>query len=129
MKRIINFMLVTVFLLVSPAIYAQQTFEEELGKIIVTATRIAQHDYKITGNITVIDRDQIEESNAQTLPDILNEALGVFVRNQGTIKTAKSRRFYEKPSIKKRAKSKAAKKRAGKQMRMAKTQRTARKRG
>ena len=89
MKKTIGLITAVIVLLASTAINAAATFEEELGRVIVTATRIAQHDYKITGNVTVIDKEQIEASNAQTLPDILNEALGVFVRNQGTVKTSK----------------------------------------
>ena len=89
MKKKISLFLVAVFLVVSPAVYAQQTFEEQLGRIIVTATRISQHDYKITGNVTVIDRDQIEASNAQSVPDVLKEALGVSISDNSTTKTSK----------------------------------------
>lgn len=88
MKRITSFLTVTAFLLLSPAVYAQQVFEEELGKIIVTATRIGQHDYKITGNVTVIDRDQIESSNAQNIPDILKKVVGVNIYDSGTAKSS-----------------------------------------
>ena len=48
----------------------------ESETIVVTATRIAQHNYKIAGNVTVITRDEIEASNAQNVPDILKMALG-----------------------------------------------------
>ncbi|MBU4334451.1 MAG: TonB-dependent receptor [Candidatus Omnitrophica bacterium] len=89
MKRIISCLMVTALMLVSPVVFAQQTFEEELGRIIVTATRIGQHDYKITGNVTVIDRDQIEASNAQSVPDVLKEALGVSISDNSTTKTSK----------------------------------------
>ena len=60
----------------------------DLPPIIVTATRMAQHDYKIAGNVTVITQKQIEASNAQNVPDLLKESLGVGVYNYGTTKSA-----------------------------------------
>jgi iron complex outermembrane receptor protein len=62
--------------------------EADLGRIVVTATRIAQHDYKIAGNVTVIDQDQIAASNAQSIPGILKEALGVNIYNSSTTKSS-----------------------------------------
>ena len=46
----------------------------EMDTVVVTATRIAQHNYKIAGNVTVITKEEIEASNAQSVPDILKEA-------------------------------------------------------
>ena len=60
----------------------------ELDKIIVTYSRMAQHDYKIAGNVSVIDRAQIEASNARTLPDILKQELGVHMVDNGTVKSS-----------------------------------------
>ena len=59
-----------------------------MDTIVVTATRIAQHNYKIAGNVTVITREEIEASNAQNIPDILKEALGVYVYDLSTSKTS-----------------------------------------
>lgn len=56
--------------------------------VVVTATRIAQHNYKIAGNVTVITKEEIEASNAQSVPEILKGALGVYVFDQNTAKTA-----------------------------------------
>ncbi len=63
--------------------------EDDLGTIVVTATRIGQYDYKITGDVTVIGKNQIEESNADSIPDILRNVLGVNVYDYSTNKTAK----------------------------------------
>jgi len=60
----------------------------ELDTVVVTATRIAQHNYKIAGNVTVITREEIESSNAQSIPDVLKEALGIHVYDKNTAKTA-----------------------------------------
>lgn len=64
------------------------TPEADLGRIVITATRIAQHDYKIAGNVTVIDQEQIEASNAQNIPDILKEALGINIYDSSTAKSS-----------------------------------------
>ncbi|MFC1594538.1 TonB-dependent receptor [Candidatus Omnitrophota bacterium] len=60
----------------------------DLDRIVVTASRIAQHDYKITGNVSVIDSDAIEASNARTIPEIIQNELGVNVYDTGSTKTA-----------------------------------------
>lgn len=60
----------------------------DLEPIVITATRMAQHNYKIAGNVTVITQKQIEASNAQNVPDILKESLGVGVYSYGTTKSA-----------------------------------------
>lgn len=69
--------------------HAQTQTPEELDPIIVTtATRMAQHGYKIAGNVTVINQEQIEASSAQNVPELLKESLGVSSFNFGTTKSA-----------------------------------------
>jgi iron complex outermembrane receptor protein len=60
----------------------------DLNPIVVTATRIGQYDYKLASNVTVLTQKDIKESNAQTVPEILSEALGVNVYNYGTNKSS-----------------------------------------
>ncbi|MCK4882091.1 MAG: TonB-dependent receptor [Candidatus Omnitrophica bacterium] len=62
--------------------------ETEMDTVVVTATRIAQHNYKIAGNVTVITKEEIEASNAQNVPDILKESLGIHIFDKNTSKTA-----------------------------------------
>ena len=74
MKKKVSF---TVFVFIAAVFTAANVyadFGEDLGRIIVTATRIGQNDYKVAGNVTVIGRKQIKDSNAQNIPDILKEA-------------------------------------------------------
>ncbi len=59
-----------------------------LDTIIVTSSRLGQPGYKIASNVTVITADQIEASNAQSVPDILREAQGINVFDNSTAKTA-----------------------------------------
>lgn len=61
---------------------------KEMDTVVVTATRIAQHDYKITGNITVIDSEDIKNSGAQNIPDLLSNAVGINIYSYGTAKSA-----------------------------------------
>jgi len=60
----------------------------DLGRIVVSASRMAQHDYKIASNVSVIDAETIGEFTARTVNDILVQQMGVSVYNSGTPKTA-----------------------------------------
>ncbi len=50
---------------------------------------MAQHDYKIAGNVTVIDQKQIESLNAQNITDILKEQLAIHAYDTSIAKTTK----------------------------------------
>ena len=90
MKKFINsFISAGVYLSMCVPVFAVETPQaEELGKIVVTASRMAQYDYKVAGNITVIDRKAIEASNAQNIPDLLKQGLGIHVVDNSTNKTS-----------------------------------------
>lgn len=62
-------------------------FVVDLGTVVVTPGRLDQKQYKIAGNVSVITKEQIEASNAQSIPDILKEAVGVLVYDKSTSKT------------------------------------------
>lgn len=68
--------------------HAHATVAQDLGEIVVTATRIAQSDYKIASNVSVITRNQISETNAQNVSDVLKEVVGVHVYDKNTAKTS-----------------------------------------
>ncbi len=59
----------------------------ELGRIVVSASRMAQHDYKIASNVSVIDAGSIQEFTARTVSDVLTQQVGVSVYNSGSPKT------------------------------------------
>ncbi len=61
---------------------------QELDAIVVTANRLDQGSYKLAGNVSVLNRDQIKATNAQTIPDVLSYALGVNVYDNSTAKSA-----------------------------------------
>ncbi len=67
-------------------VFSQPTIE--LDKIFVTVSRMVQYENKLAGNITIIGQEDIAASNAQTIPELLEEAEGVHVVNFSTSKTA-----------------------------------------
>ncbi len=78
--------LVVLFLVIP--IGAHADIAKQLDTVVVTASRIQQHNYKIAGNVTVITREEIEASNAQTIPDVLANVEGVDVFSYSTVKTS-----------------------------------------
>ena len=49
--------------------------------MVVTATRDTEEIRKIPANVTVITKEEIEQSNAQTILDLLRDEVGVVVRD------------------------------------------------
>jgi len=76
--------------LATPArsIYAEESGDVKLERIVVTPTRMTQRDYKVTSNVSVIDSERIASSNARYVADILKEELGIHYFDNSTDKTA-----------------------------------------
>ncbi|UVE16541.1 TonB-dependent vitamin B12 receptor [Pseudomonas sp. LS44] len=66
---------------VLPALAAEPTLE--LDQQVVTATRIEQAAERSLAAVTVIDREQIERSQAQSVPELLRKVPGVSLANNG----------------------------------------------
>jgi len=65
-----------------------QEKEVTLEEVVVTGTRDVQEIRKIPANVTVITKEEIERSNAQTVIDLTRSEVGVVVRDfYGTGKT------------------------------------------
>jgi len=60
----------------------------DLDTIVVTGSRLEQKEYKVASNVTVITREQIEASNANSLPDFLRYAQGINTYDNSTSRTA-----------------------------------------
>jgi len=60
---------------------------QDLGRIVISASRMAQSDYKIASHVSVIDAETIEEFTARTVGDVLFDQMGVSLYNSGTPKT------------------------------------------
>ncbi len=78
--------LVLSFMVFSAASYPQDTVD--IDKIVITASRMAQHNYKIASNVSIIDQEQIASSNAKTVIELIQNELGVHTYDNSTAKTA-----------------------------------------
>ena len=69
-------------LLLTPPVYAERSDE---GAIIVVATRLPTRVSNLTADVTVIEREQIEQAGpASTLGDLLTRTPGVELSRQGS---------------------------------------------
>ena len=67
-------------ILVSPCL---SLAAEDLAAVVVTATRFSEADPGVAANISVITRQDIRNTPAQNLPDVLSTRAGVDVRQIG----------------------------------------------
>ena len=80
MKRLISIFSLAFFVLFPLCLFAQEN-EVTLEGVVVTATRDAEEIRKVPANVTVITREEIERSNAETTVDVLRDEVGVVVRD------------------------------------------------
>ena len=73
------------------AAYADTTSAEtELNDIVVTATRASQNPLKSLNDVSVITRSDIDNSNAQSLPELLQQTIGMETVSNGGSGTVSS---------------------------------------
>ncbi len=70
-------------LLASPSLYAEDNVGIESSPIVVTATRTAQTADETLASVTVITRQVIERSQAQSVQDLLRGEPGISIANNG----------------------------------------------
>ncbi len=71
------------------AAYADTTSTDtELDNIVVTATRVSQNPLKSLNDVSVITRSDIDNSNAQSLPELLQQTIGLETMSNGGSGTA-----------------------------------------
>jgi iron complex outermembrane receptor protein len=88
-KRFISFFSLFALLISIPFPIHAQKEEVTLEEVVVTATRDTEEIRKVAANVTVITRDDIEQSNARTTVDLMRDEVGVVVRDfYGTGKAA-----------------------------------------
>ncbi len=80
MKRFFFFVTMFSFVAIPLSLLAQE-LEVTLETIVVTATRDPQEIRKIPANVTVITREQIEQSHAKTTVDLLRSEVGITVQD------------------------------------------------
>ena len=93
MKKAISFIAVLFLSSFSLLVFAQETKEGEkailLEEVVVTATRDKREIRKVPANVTVVTQEDIQNSNAQTVADVLRSEVGLVVRDfLGNGKTA-----------------------------------------
>ena len=86
MKKVLIGAIVTALVLVSHKVHA--ALNTSLGTVVVTASRIEQEGHRVAGNLSVITNEQIQESNAQSVPELLQQVEGVFVSDNSTVKSS-----------------------------------------
>jgi vitamin B12 transporter len=69
--------------LLSFHVAAQESETTDLGNVVVTATRTATTSDASLAAVEVIDRDEIERSQARSLQDLLRGRAGIDLSNQG----------------------------------------------
>jgi iron complex outermembrane receptor protein len=89
MKNSLAIILCLILLFLIPFAPGAQEKEVTLEEVVVTGTRDVQEIRKIPANVTVITREEIQRSNAQTVIDLTRSEVGVVARDfYGTGKTA-----------------------------------------
>jgi iron complex outermembrane receptor protein len=89
MKHFISIFLSLTFFVVFPCFSPAQDKEVTLEKVVVTATRDIEEIRKIPASVTVVTKEEIEQSNAQNVVDLLRNEADVEVRdNYGNGKSA-----------------------------------------
>ena len=86
MKRLLIF-LACLFIASSIPVYAQEESDTvTMEEVVVTAGRVKEKKKEITSNITIIDKEEIKNSSAKDLGELLTEkALGHSQRYPGTL--------------------------------------------
>ena len=59
-----------------------------LEPIVVSASRIAQHDYKVASNVTVITQKDIKQSTAQSVAEVIKNQVGINYYDNSSQKTS-----------------------------------------
>lgn len=86
MKKVINLILGGVLCL--GVNNAEALLEVNLDRIIIEVNRLEQEGSRISGNISVISEQQIKDSNARSVPEVLQQVEGVYVYDNSTTKTS-----------------------------------------
>ncbi len=80
------FILISIFsFLITINTNASALFSVDMDPIIVTANRHEQESQKVAGNVSVITKEQIEDSHAKSVPELLQQVQGVFIYDNGTL--------------------------------------------
>jgi outer membrane cobalamin receptor len=79
MYRLLILLLLSL-LFVSP-VMAEGKGKIQIGEVVVTATRYAEELKDVPAHVSVITEGEIQNSTAQTIPDILRTEAGIHVND------------------------------------------------
>ena len=83
-----NFVLGFYATLISASVLGQvETPQEELSEVFLSGTRLMIPFDEDSRSITIISKETIEASPAQSLPDLLQQVAGVDIRRRGAMGT------------------------------------------
>ena len=94
MRKVLGASFVVLVIFLSTGLHAEEAQQDSrsdvvMKEVVVTGTRFEERIERIPTNITVIDEEDIRNSNAQSVPDLLRTQEGIVVRDLlGTGKTA-----------------------------------------
>ncbi len=71
------------FLLCAAFLFSSFTFAEEVNTIIITSSKIEEPLTNVATSVSVVTQEQIENSGANTLPDLLRNTGSIHVSNSG----------------------------------------------
>jgi iron complex outermembrane recepter protein len=86
MRKGLGAFFVVLVILLSTGLHAEEVQRDSrsdvvMKEVVVTGTRFEERIERIPANITVIDEEDIRNSNARSLPDLLRSQEGVVVRD------------------------------------------------
>jgi outer membrane cobalamin receptor len=79
MKHFIFFVTFSTLFISVPFQLSAQEKEVTLEEVVVTATRDIEEIRKVPANVTVVAKEEIEQSNAKTVVDVLRDKVDVVV--------------------------------------------------
>ncbi len=80
MKKFLTFYLFITYIFL-PYLASAENKTVNLEEVIVTATRYEEQPSKVPANITVITEEDINNSSAQNIPELLRTEIGIFVND------------------------------------------------
>ncbi len=86
LTAVVGLLLVSVFLLFSGLAFAvinNNNNQDEFGEIVVTATRVEESVEDVAQDVTVITAEDIKKHSYETISDILNDVIGVKIKEYG----------------------------------------------
>jgi iron complex outermembrane recepter protein len=86
MRKVLGAFFVVLVILLSTGLHAEEAQQDPrsdgvMKEVVVTGTRFEQQIERIPANITVIEEEDIRNSNARTIPDLLRGEESIVVRD------------------------------------------------